>query len=173
MPLSAALEALEGEQGESNMQEGEIKSSSKRAKETTENSTLLPSPTIRGPAAHNQSTALPLNPMHILSAQGTSPHTPSGPLSSLSALLSPLGFTLRDEPPPTLSSSAATSFKSRDSKAENNGLRSMELLSRAEAIAFSPNPRNDVRAPVVHMRERSMSSCGLLELIVDEGDDET
>jgi hypothetical protein len=171
MPVRAALEALEGGEGEgegvSNKLESEGRGSSKRSKEkekdTSEICTLLPSPAIRGAS---------LNPMHIQSAQNSSPHVPSGPLSALSALLSPLGFTSRDDLAPSLFGSASSSFKSREPKVENIGLSPKELLSRTDATAFSPVPRSDVRAPAVHLRDRSMSSCGLLELIVDEGDDE-
>lgn len=171
-PGRAALEALEGGEGVCSKQESEKRVSSKRSKDTSESCTLLPPPAIRPAAVHNQSTASSLNPMHIQSAQITSPHAPSGPLSTLSALLSPLGFTSRDDPAPSLFGSATTSFKSRESKAENIGMSPMELLARADAAVLSPVPRNDVRAPAVHLRERSMSSCGLLELIVDEGDNE-
>jgi hypothetical protein len=169
MPVRAALEALEGDDGEgvSNKLESEGRGSSKRSKEkekdTSEICTLLPSPAVRGAS---------VNPMHVQSAQTTSPHVPSGPLSALSALLSPLGFTSRDDLAPSLFGSASTSFKSRESKAENITLSPKESLSRTDASAFSPIPRSDTRAPAVLLRDRSMSSCGLLELIVDEGDDE-
>ena len=172
MPVRAALEALEGGEGLSSKQESEGRVSSKRSKDTSENCSLLPPSTTRGAAVYNQSTAASLNPMHIQSAQSVSPPAPSGALSTLSALLSPLGFTSRDDLAPSLFGSASTSFKSRESKVENTGVSPKELLSRADATAFSPPPRSDVRAPAVHLRERSMSSCGLLELIVDEGDDE-
>ena len=99
----------------------------------------------------------------------SSPHNTS--LSTAISSFSPIASNggIREDLSPTVTLEL-NSFKFENE--QSNLIHSKIPVVKGEVTLFSPNNRKDVRTAPIHLRERSMSSCGLLELVSDEEEEE-
>ena len=102
----------------------------------------------------------------------TSPHntSPSTAMSSYSPTT--LNGAVKEDLLKTSPTAAKSDLKSFKFENEMSNIHAKIPVGKGEATLLSSNTRKDVRPAPAHLRERSGSSCGLLELISEEEDEE-